>query len=59
VLDAIVQYMLFDRIRVLGAVLVGTLVMGLPYSLAREFTNRIVSTRSHTALPHPRQHWLR
>ena len=43
VLDAIVQLILFDRIHLLGAVLVGTTVLGVPYSLAREFTNRVAS----------------
>jgi hypothetical protein len=43
VLDAVVQYMLFERIHMLGAILVGTVVLGVPYSLAREATNRIVS----------------
>ena len=47
VLDGIVQYLLFQRIRVLGAVVLGTILMGLPYSLARGFTNRIVSVRRH------------
>ena len=47
VLDGIVQYLLFQRIRVLGAVVLGTILMGLPYSLARAFTNRIVSARHH------------
>jgi len=47
VLDGIVQYLLFQRIRVLGAVILGTILMGLPYSLARGLTNRIVSARSH------------
>ena len=43
VLDAIVQLILFDRIHLLGAILVGMTVLGVPYSLAREFTQRIVS----------------
>ena len=47
VLDAVVQYMLFQRVRVLGAVVVGTVIMGLPYSIARGIANRIASTRIH------------
>lgn len=47
VLDGIVQYLLFQHVRVLGAVIIGVILMGLPYSLARELTNRIVSARSH------------
>lgn len=50
VLDAIVQYMLFQRIRVLGAVIMGVTIMGLPYAFARELTNRIVSARSPAPL---------
>jgi hypothetical protein len=49
VLDGIVQYLLFQRIRFLGAVVLGTILMGLPYSLARGVTNRIVSARRHLA----------
>ena len=45
VLDAIAQYLLFKHIRPLPAVLVGAFVMGVPYSLARGITNRIVSFR--------------
>lgn len=45
VIDAIVQYMLFKHIRPLPAVLVGAFVMGVPYSLSRGITNRIVSFR--------------
>jgi hypothetical protein len=40
VLDGIVQYLLFRRIRVLGAVILGTILMGLPYSVARGLANR-------------------
>uniref|UniRef100_Q01UD1 Uncharacterized protein n=1 Tax=Solibacter usitatus (strain Ellin6076) TaxID=234267 RepID=Q01UD1_SOLUE len=45
VLDGIVQFVLFQRVRVLGAVIVGTLLMGLPYSIARGLANRIASAR--------------
>jgi len=44
-LDGIVQLMLFDRIRPLGAILVGTTALGVPYSVARELTNRIAVLR--------------
>lgn len=47
VLDAVVQYMLFQRVRVLGAIFVGTVIMGLPYSIARGIANRIASARFH------------
>jgi Na+/H+-translocating membrane pyrophosphatase len=53
ILDAIVQYMLFRRVRVLGAVILGTAIMGLPYSLAREISNRVASARSHAPFETP------
>ncbi len=45
VIDAIVQYLLFKQVRLVPAILVGTLVIAVPYSLARGLTNRIVSMR--------------
>jgi hypothetical protein len=45
VLDGIVQYLLFKWVRVLGAVILGTILMGLPYSLARGLANRVASAR--------------
>ena len=42
-LDAVVQYMLFRTVRLWGAVLVGTILMGLPYSIARSISNRVAS----------------
>jgi Na+/H+-translocating membrane pyrophosphatase len=53
ILDAIVQYMLFRRVRVLGAVILGTAIMGLPYSLAREISNRVACSRSHAHFETP------
>jgi hypothetical protein len=47
VLDAIVQYLLFHDVRVLGAVILGTILMGLPYSIARSLANRIASAQAH------------
>ena len=55
VLDGIVQYLLFDRIRILGAVILGTLLMGLPYSLTRGIANRIVSARDHSHTRHSKR----
>ena len=43
ILDAIAQYMIFKHINLAGAVAVGIFVMGVPYSLSRGITNRIVS----------------
>src|SRR5262245_57537161 len=47
VLDGIVQYLLFERVRVLGAVIFGTTLMGLPYTVARGIANRIARTRAN------------
>jgi hypothetical protein len=49
-LDAVVQYLLFRSIRIAGAIFVGTLLMALPYCLARGFTNRIVSAKGRSRL---------
>lgn len=43
VLDAIAQYLIFKHIRPLPALLVGTFIMGVPYSLSRGISNRIFS----------------
>jgi len=45
ILDAIAQYLIFEHVRVLGAVIMGTCIMGIPYALARGLTNRFVSLR--------------
>jgi len=45
ILDAIAQYLLFKHIRPLPAVIVGTFVMGVPYSIARGISNRIMTMR--------------
>ena len=41
--DAIVQYLMFQHVRPVTALIVGTLLMGLPYSAARGLSNRIRS----------------
>ncbi len=43
VLDLILQYFIFQRIRLIPAIIVGLLLIGLPYSLAMGLTNRIVT----------------
>ena len=43
VLDAIAQHLIFGHVNLLGAVMVGTFVMGLPYALARGASNRIAT----------------
>ncbi len=45
ILDAIAQYLIFEHVRILGAVFMGTCIMGIPYALARGLTNRFVSLR--------------
>jgi hypothetical protein len=45
ILDGIAQYLIFKHVRPAAAVLVGALVMGIPYALSRGITNRIVSAR--------------
>ena len=45
ILDGIAQYLIYGHIRPGVAVLVGALIMGVPYALARGITNRIVSVR--------------
>jgi hypothetical protein len=47
--DALVQYLMFGYIRPLTAVLVGTLLMGLPYSAARGLSNRMRSRQRAAA----------
>ena len=44
--DAIVQYLMLGYVRPITAVIVGTLLMGLPYSIARGLSNRIRSART-------------
>jgi hypothetical protein len=49
VLDAVSQYLMLGVIYPGAAVFVGVVVMGLPYSIARGVTNRIVTTRRKAA----------
>ena len=49
VLDAIAQYLMFKTIYAGAAVFVGTMIMAVPYSLARGLTNRIASPRIRAA----------
>ena len=41
--DALVQYLMFHHVRPLTAVIVGVLLMGVPYCIARGISNRIRS----------------
>jgi hypothetical protein len=47
ILDCIAQYLIFKHVRLIPAVIVAALVMGVPYALARGFTNRIATFRGH------------
>ena len=40
-LDIAVQHSLFYRIRIVGALIAGAILIGLPYSLSRGLTNRL------------------
>jgi len=48
-LNAIAQHPIFKHIRPLSAVFIGTLVMGVPYALARGVANRIASAHRNRA----------
>lgn len=45
VLDAIVQYLIFDQVRITSAIIVAVMILIVPYSLARAITNKIVTRR--------------
>lgn len=45
VFDMIAQYLIFDHVRVIPAIIVGVFVLTVPYLLARGITNRIVTAR--------------
>lgn len=45
VFDMIAQYLIFDQVRVIPAIIVGVFLLTVPYSLARGMTNRILSVR--------------
>ncbi len=45
VLDMIVQYLIFDQVRITSAIVVAVMILIVPYSLARAITNKIVTRR--------------
>jgi hypothetical protein len=45
VLDVIVQYLIFDQVRVTSAIMVAVMILIVPYSLARAITNRVLTKR--------------
>jgi hypothetical protein len=52
VIDMVVQWMLFQRVFLSAAILVGVLLVGLPYIVARGLTNRILRRRyKHDVAP--------
>lgn len=42
-IDLVLQYFIFQRVRLVPGIIVGLLLIGLPYSLARGITNRIAT----------------
>lgn len=45
VIDLIAQYLIFQHIRLIPALIVGVGVIALPYALSRGVTNRIISAK--------------
>ncbi len=43
--DMIAQYLIFDQVRLIPAIVVGVFLLSVPYSLARGIANRIVTAR--------------
>ncbi|MBF5043098.1 hypothetical protein FGE12_11930 [Aggregicoccus sp. 17bor-14] len=53
-MDSVLQYLTLGRIRLLGALIVGAILVWLPFTLTRAFTNRIchhLPARRRTARP--------
>jgi hypothetical protein len=46
--DAVAQYLIFDHVRLIPAVIVGSLVTGIPYAVIRGLTNRAMSAWNRT-----------
>jgi hypothetical protein len=51
ILDLISQMLIFQEVHPGAALLVGPVLIGLPYSISRAFTNRIVSSRTKQSKP--------
>lgn len=45
VLDCVAQYLIFKQVLLIPAIIVGIILMAIPYALARGITNRIVSKK--------------
>jgi hypothetical protein len=52
VLDCVLQYLMFNHVRPLAALIVGTVLIWIPFSISRSFTNRIYRRR-HPLRSHP------
>ena len=61
VMDGIFQYLTLGRVRLLPALIVGGLLVWIPFGFARGFTNRFWRRQHHAELPplHHRQQKLR
>jgi hypothetical protein len=51
VLDLIVQYIIFNQVRVSGAIIIAIIILIVPYSLARAITSRIITKRKPAMKP--------
>jgi hypothetical protein len=51
VIDSILQYLMLGHVRLLAAIVVGILLIGLPFSISRSLAGRIYR-RSHPRLEH-------
>lgn len=45
VLDGVAQYLIFKQVLIIPAIIIGTILMAIPYAFARGITNRIVSRK--------------
>jgi hypothetical protein len=45
VLDMIAQYVIFNQVRISGALMIAVIILIVPYSAARAITNRIITKR--------------
>ena len=52
VIDGVLQYLALGRVRPLAAVVVGAVLIWVPFSIARAFTNRIYRRSHHPPITH-------
>ena len=48
--DALVQFLLFGNVRILGAIAVGISLIAIPYLFSRGITNRLLTNRSQMGI---------